>query len=184
MAALPVDKIDIEVPENAKQSAVVELLYPDASGEWHIIYIQRVSHKGDRHSGQIGFPGGKQEPEDGTLMDTAMRECHEEIGVTIQEKDIIGPMTPFYIPVSGFFVQPYLSIIDYTPRMTLQMSEVADVISHPVTHLIHPESAGTIDQQLTGGLTIKKVPYYDLNGRVLWGATAMFTSELVDLLRR
>ena len=184
MAALKRSMIDIPVPPSAKESAVMEIIFPDKENNWHIVFIQRVTHEKDRHSGQIGFPGGRKEISDADLLETAIRECQEEVGVDIPEQAIIGAMTPFYIPVSGYYVQPYLSVLDTAPSFILQESEVSRVLTIPLEHLMDQSIKGIINQKVSGGMNIIKVPYYDLYGDVLWGATAMFSSELIDLLQQ
>jgi len=166
-----------KVPKEHKLASVMALIYPEQDGADHILLIQRALNDNDRHGGQLGLPGGKYEPEDGTMLACALREVHEEIGIAPDLVTIVGPLSPLYVFASNFYVYPYVGLLDQKPRLTLQESEVQRVISLSVAALLDENTKGTTDIQLSG-TTIPEVPYYAVDGRVLWGATAMIMSEL------
>jgi 8-oxo-dGTP pyrophosphatase MutT (NUDIX family) len=172
-----------DVPETAVASAVMILLYP-VGNEPHIAFIQRTSRNpNDKHSGQISFPGGRfEEGVDTSLLDCAIRETVEEIGVQVSENQVIVEMTPLYIPVSNFMVTPYLAVLDALPELVLQTSEVADVLQYPLRHFHVNENIKTTILEFGNGNALNDVRYYDLDGKILWGATAMMTSELMAML--
>jgi 8-oxo-dGTP pyrophosphatase MutT (NUDIX family) len=119
-------------PTDARIASVLALFYPK-NDEWHLVFIERAaSHPGDRHAGQISFPGGKKEPQDQVLSDTALREAEEEIGVRASDIQLLGGLTDLYIPVSNFQVHPFVGWLDYTPEFSPQESEVAAVIEVPL----------------------------------------------------
>jgi 8-oxo-dGTP pyrophosphatase MutT (NUDIX family) len=172
-----------EIPETAVASAVMILLYPVGDVP-HVAFIQRTSwNPNDPHSGQISFPGGRFEHGvDASLLDCAIRETVEEIGVQVAVNQVVIQMTPLYIPVSNFMVTPFLAVLDALPELMLQASEVAAVLQYPLEHFRSHENIKTTTLDFGNGNTLDDVRYYDLDGKILWGATAMMTSELMALL--
>ena len=171
------------VPDNARRAGVLALLYPDAREEWNLALIQRVSNfPGDRHGGQIAFPGGGYEENDGTMMRTALRETQEEIGVDASQVHVLGPLTELYIPVSNYMVYPFVGILPFTPVFTPQRDEVDAIVEAPLASLIHPETRKKTDLLLAPNILLKDVPCFKLEERIIWGATAMMISELLALL--
>lgn len=171
-----------EAPEHHKTAAVMALLYPQ-NDEWHICYMLRTSHHPeDKHAGQISFPGGQQDADDISLESCALREVHEEIGLAASQIQVLGALTELYVFASNFLVFPFVGYCNKEPQFIPEPSEVAEIISFPIEQLISGELIYTKDLQVRN-MTLKDVPYYDLNGHVLWGATAMITAELISLLK-
>ena len=143
--------------------------------------IQRPVYNGV-HSGQISFPGGKNE-ENESLVETALREAHEEIGVPIAEVEIIGTLTELFIPASNFKVQPVVGIISTQFKFLPDKHEVVKILEADIIELIQdPRKTKTI-QLKRDNLNISiDAPYFDVKGNVVWGATAMMLSELLYLL--
>lgn len=169
------------VIKHAKQSAVLALLYPDKNKETHIALILRNTYKGV-HSAQIGFPGGKVEPQDNTLMDTALRETHEEVGIASEIIQVVKQLTQVYIPPSNFYVHPFLGLSRSTPNFIKQDDEVDDIIEVKLRDLFN--DTFIISKTVSTSYKINvEVPAFKLNGHVVWGATAMMLSEIKDLLK-
>jgi 8-oxo-dGTP pyrophosphatase MutT (NUDIX family) len=167
-------------PGEFKPSAVMVLLYKDALDELFFPLIQRVEYEGV-HSGQISLPGGKQEESDADLEQTAIRECYEEIGMD-GELQLLGKLSPLYIPVSGFLVQPYVSFLHTTsPGFKPQTSEVSAVYSIKLKDLLDDTklNRGSVKVKDYSVLT----PYFLLEDKQVWGATAMILSEMKALLK-
>lgn len=170
------------IPKDARIACVLGLLYPK-NEEWHIILIERQSsHPDDKHGGQISFPGGMQEPTDSSLEDTALRETFEEVGIPIEEIKILGPTTSLYIPVSNFQVFPFLAYLEKTPVFQPQPSEVKSILEVPLSHFAKPETLKTTDMKVSKNMALKNVPYYDVEGHILWGATAMMIREMLEVM--
>lgn len=171
-----------EIPKDAKPSAVLILMYP-IEGIWNILYIQRAKD-GNAHSGQISFPGGKQEPDDADLKATALREAHEEVGVMSEDVEIVGSLTSLYIPISNFNVYPFVAVAKNKPQYRLQKSEVATIFELPVSQLLNADLKDNIEVTSPIDKTfIRKVPAYQIaENAILWGATAMISSELEVIL--
>ncbi len=169
-------------PATAMQAGVMILLYPKDSGI-HLIYIKRKAIEGDVHKGQISFPGGKYEIDDFSLKHTAIRETYEEIGVSVPETNIIGALTSLYIPVSNFAVHPFVGFVDEVPDFRLEVAELDDILEVELDYIQDPAIIMTKDIPVHPDLVLRNVPYFDLEGHTLWGATAMMTAEFLDLLR-
>ena len=109
---------------DARQAGVVSLLCWH-EGQWQVLLMLRTRDN-TPHSGQLAFPGGAAEPSDGgDLTNTALRELEEEVGISLKEDQIVGRLSPIYIPPSDFFVQPVVACCDEVPTIHLQEEEVA-----------------------------------------------------------
>lgn len=168
--------------ESARIACVLLALYPKA-GDWHMVLIQRVSsNPNDRHGGQISFPGGGYEEQDANLEAGALREAHEEVGIIPQDVQVLGRLTELFIPVSNFMVHPFIGHLDYAPNFVPQISEVQKIIEVPLATLRNPTTRQITQIRISEKVTLKNVPYFDVQGHVVWGATAMMLNEFLDLL--
>lgn len=170
-----------ETPPEARAAGVLAALFPK-NEEWHVIFIERPKNDNDRHGGQISFPGGKVEPSDTSMLDTALRETEEEIGVPRSAVQVLGGLTSLYIPVSNFHVHPFVGYLEAPPNYILQEEEVGGVVEVPLSYFQNPGIRRATDMRVSPLLTLKNVPYFDVEGKVLWGATAMMMSELLEVL--
>lgn len=163
-----------------RQSGVLLLLYPKA-GEMHTVFIKRPSYEGV-HSAQISFPGGRHEPGDSDLKETALREAEEEVGVKRSDIKIIGQLSELYIPPSNFLVYPSVGMIEYEPRFVPEEREVDQIIESSLQTIISDE---TIEER---EIFIKNynrhivAPTFQIQGHTIWGATAMILAEFKDLI--
>lgn len=166
--------------QNYRPSAVLILLYPNEQNQISVLLIERMTYNG-HHSGQIAFPGGKAEPTDKDLEETALREFFEETGADTRPT-VIGKLTPIYIPVSKFMVQPFVSFVEQKPNFSASAYEVNELIEWEINHLLNPDIIKETIIEPTPGYKIK-TPYFDVQGKVLWGATAMMLNELKWVLK-
>ncbi len=172
---------DIE-KKNPKQAGVMALLYPYQGNETYLVLILRKTYKGV-HSNQVGFPGGKVEPEDAHLEATALRETEEEIGVNRNDIAVVKQMTNIYIPPSNFWVQSFIGYTQHHPQFEPQPSEVEAIIEVPLQEFLSDSSH--IETTLsTSYATNIRVPAFDLQGHIVWGATAMMLSEMKQLFKK
>jgi len=166
----------------ARKAGVMALFYPGEAQETYLILILRKTYKGV-HSAQVGFPGGKREPEDEDIQATALRETEEEVGVLPETVSVLKKLTEIYIPPSNFFVQPFIGITATTPKFVPQEDEVEALIEVPL-RLFMDDRIRITKKITTSYATDIDVPAYLLNDHVVWGATAMMLSEVRQLLKQ
>lgn len=164
----------------AKKAAVMMLFYPKER-ETHLVLIKRNSYPGV-HSSQIAFPGGKVDPEDVDYRQTALRETFEEIGISEDKISVVKDFTPLYIPPSDFLVYPFMGVCSTEIEFVLQQEEVAGIIEVPLKTLLDESiiSNKILDTSYAKSL---EVPVFEIEGHIVWGATAMMLSELKDVLK-
>lgn len=161
-----------------RKSAVMVLLCAD-EGKLFIPLTQRFAYEG-LHSGQVSFPGGKFEQHDESLVHTALRECEEEIGIS--DVEVLGLLTPLYIPVSNFLVQPVVGFYGRPVVMAPHEREVQRIVKLYIDDLLNEAIVKEGDVDIAKGLK-RKAPYFEIEGLKVWGATAMILSELKVLLK-
>ena len=174
-----------EIPENARPSAVLFLLFGDEHSP-RLLLIQR-SADGRAHSGQISAPGGRWEPADADLRTTALRETEEEVGIAPKEVDVLGELTPLYIPISNFLVHPFVGYARALPPLSLSVLEVDRTLEVPLGALFSPSAKiQTEVRPVSAPGMVLQVPAYKLDGdeSIIWGATAMMLSELEAVFER
>ncbi|MBP7528309.1 MAG: CoA pyrophosphatase [Syntrophorhabdaceae bacterium] len=160
--------------------AVLVLLYPGNEQRDLFLPLTVRTENVKVHKGQISFPGGGSEPEDASLVHTALREACEELGVCSEDVRIMGALTPIYIEPSNFHVHPFVAYLPYRPSFVLQIVEVMEVLEVPVSHFFDQKNAG-VEDWLIGGV-MRRIPYFDVRGYKVWGATAIILSEFVAIL--
>jgi 8-oxo-dGTP pyrophosphatase MutT (NUDIX family) len=171
-----------EKPINPKLSAVAIHLF-NKNKEWYFIVIERSEYDG-HHSKQIAFPGGKMDPSDSTLEETARRESIEEINIKMDHAKIVGKITPVYIPISNFEVHPYIFAHSDEPILKASIDEVNEIVFIKCSDLLDDKNLKYTDIEITKGSTMKKVPCFTLENKIIWGATALILSEIKELLKR
>lgn len=166
----------VEIPDDARVAGVMILLF-EIDKKWNTILIRRAED-GQTHSGQISFPGGKNEKFDADIIATACRECEEEIGVKRNDIEVLGTLTPIYVPPSNFVVTATVGFIANAQNLKADEKEVQEIIQVPLEFLFHPKMKK--EQEVKPNLMS---PTYHLDETIIvWGATAMLISELEHLL--
>ena len=165
-----------------RESAVLAMIYP-RKNELHTLLMLRPIYEGV-HSGQISFPGGKKEAYDPSLEHTALREFTEETGSTTKEILILGALSPIYIPPSRVIVTPFIGYTESLGECDPDPNEVAALIEAPLSLLLAGEILKKRQQYMEMLGVEMEVPYYDVHGHVVWGATAMMIAELRELFLR
>lgn len=166
--------------QDSRKAAVMMLFYPK-NNEAHLILIVRNSYPGV-HSSQIAFPGGIQEEFDANFEETALRETHEEIGISPDKIKVIKSFSEIYIPPSNFLVHPFLGISEIELEFKIQEEEVASIIELPLTTLLDDNIIVNQLMDTSYGKNIE-VPAFKIEEHYIWGATAMMLSELKDVLK-
>jgi 8-oxo-dGTP pyrophosphatase MutT (NUDIX family) len=162
------------------ESSVLILLFR-RNHKFYFPLIQRPEYAGV-HGGQIGLPGGKQEPEDLNRIATALRETEEEIGVDLKDMRLLGSLSELYVRASNYNVLPVIGFIPDIPEYIPDPMEVSDVIECEIDQLLKDETVR--EKEITGrnGLQIS-APYFAIDHHVVWGATAMILSEFKFILK-
>lgn len=166
-------------PDTAKKSAVlIPLLYDERQA---LNVLLTVRSEGLRnHRGQISFPGGRSEEGEDAIT-TALREAHEEIGLTSERARILGQLTPLYIPPSHSAVTPIVAVISPPQQWMMSTDEVSEIIIQPISTLLEPASLRYRNDIMVGRSV--DVPYWDVHPTTpLWGATAMMLHELITVI--
>lgn len=165
---------------DAKKSAVMILLFHE-EGDLKVIVIRRSFYVGI-HAGQIAFPGGRYEEEDGNVENTAIREIEEEIGISSDKIQVLGRLTDIYVPPSNFLISIFVGYLDQRPIYKIDEREVAEVIEIDFNdfykeNIIHEKEFLVPSMQSS-----TKALYYQVGNIELWGASAMVMTELLDVL--
>ena len=146
---------------------------PDDAKLLFTVRTQTVEH----HKGQISFPGGKFENTDQSLLHTALRETHEEIGIEPSHVKIIQELENVPIQRSGFVVSPFVGIIHEPIQLKLSVAEIDSILEVPIQHFLDPKHSAleTIEHQ---GFNYTIKAYY-FNENRIWGATAVIVDQLL-----
>lgn len=164
----------------SRDSGVLVLIYPKNNIS-HIVFIKRTS-SGGPHSGQISFPGGKIEPDDKSLTETALREAEEEVGIRKNDVTVLGSLTNLFIPVSNLVVKPVIGFIDYRPDFKKQPEEVEQIIEVPLQDF--SDGKNKKDNILKFHDIEIVAPSYMVEEHMIWGATAMMMGEFLEVTKQ
>lgn len=175
----PGDRPDLPNP-CPREGAVLLLLYR-RKGRLVMPFTLRTDNV-ETHRGQISFPGGAREPHDPSFAHTALRETSEELGIPETAIEILGPLTPLYIPPSRFCVYPHVGYMRRCLRIRPDTTEVAQVIEAPLECLLDP-AIRRVETHFREGQEYQ-VPMYLLGEHRVWGATAMILAEFLAMLHQ
>ncbi|MAL64812.1 MAG: hypothetical protein CMF94_01780 [Candidatus Marinimicrobia bacterium] len=159
-------------------AAVLVLLYP-VKENWYF-YLTKRTKTVAHHKGQISLPGGMLD-EGESSQNAAIRETYEELGIKPKDINIIGPLTPLYIPISSFKIFPFVGWITKKTKLNIQSKEVSKVFSPSISSLINPQNKKIKISTMFGQKV--KIPFFDLNNEIVWGATSMILSEFKSILK-
>lgn len=175
----------IRMPENGHwqydekpiESAVCILLFPSENK----IFFPLIKRAGGIHShgGQISFPGGKYEEEDINLVNTAIRETFEEVGINVPKINILGRLSLLYVPVSNYMISPYVAYVDEALAYDISEYEVQFVMNADLFFFFKDSNKSTMI--INRGEIEVLAPYYSIDDEKVWGATAMILSEFEAL---
>lgn len=163
-----------EVGHGLRDAAVVApLLWRE--GVLCLVYTLRRADL-EHHAGEVSFPGGRREADEGPVA-CALREFEEEVGVAREAIEICGALTP-RTSIARYRVQPFVGLLEDAPAFVPQEAEVAEILEVPIAQLADPGLWEQRDVMRDGGKRYS-VPFFDFEGRMLWGLTARFTLDLI-----
>lgn len=172
-----VPKFNHAVPPRA--GSVLLLLCPD-SGIIRFPLIKRPEYQG-LHSGQISLPGGKAEPGESSI-ETALREAREEIGVDPVKVKVLGTLSQFYVIPSNFMVTPVVALAEAQPDYQPDAQEVVRILQGNLHELLADDAVRIKEIEVSGRYRML-APHFEIEGEIVWGATAMMLNEFRIMLR-
>lgn len=159
-------------------AAVFIPFYSGAGGRPRLVLIERTRH--GRHGGQIALPGGRHEPTDSTMRDTAVRETCEELGVSPDVLEVLGELPPMCTRSTGFKVWPFVGRLRELPtRWQPQQREVAQVLDLAVADLAAPSALGEQEMDFSTWGSRERVPVRRIDGHLIWGLTLRILEPLL-----
>jgi 8-oxo-dGTP pyrophosphatase MutT (NUDIX family) len=164
-------------PDGGRPAAALLLIYP-VDAIIHVLLTVR-SRDLPNHRGQISLPGGLVEEEE-SLRSAALREAREEVGLVPELVHVLGSLSAVFIPVSGFILHPFVGTVRERPKLRPSPHEVERLLEVPLAELLDPARLHVESRVLLG--RDARVPYFDLEGEKLWGATAMVLAEFLWIL--
>ncbi|MGH9443189.1 MAG: NUDIX hydrolase [Thermoanaerobaculia bacterium] len=165
----------VEGPDGVRRAGVIAPLFVKEKELW-VLFTKR-SENLVTHRGQVSFPGGAEENGDASLMETALRETEEEIGLPREKIVVLGRLTPI-VTVTDFFVEPYVAAIPYPVELKPSPEEVEALWEIPVAALMAPTA---VEEREFPGRE-EPVLFYHYGPKTVWGATARILSELLQAL--
>ena len=162
------------------QSAVLLPMYYK-EGQYYLLFIKRTE-KVSEHKGQVSFPGGAYEAEDKTLLETALRESAEEIGLSPGDVQILGALDDTVTITSSYIISPFVGLIPWPYRFEADGEEVDEIFEVPIPALLD-EDFMCQETEVVDGEAITAYTYH-YQGRVIWGATARILNQFLDIFRR
>jgi 8-oxo-dGTP pyrophosphatase MutT (NUDIX family) len=168
-----------ELPEGFGRPAGV--LVPLIAGPEPLSLVFTERHADlSRHAGEISFPGGMPDPDDDDLRHTALREANEEIGLDPGDVEVLGVLPPLPTFVTEILIVPYVGLLHGRPEFVPSPSEIESIIEAPLAHLDRVEAE--VEYDFEGRIWIGNT--YDVDGKVIWGATGKILKGFLDLLRK
>jgi 8-oxo-dGTP pyrophosphatase MutT (NUDIX family) len=165
----------------ASPAAALVLLFPDETGEAHLVLTERPA--GDlRHAGQISLPGGAADAGDEFPVGTALREAEEEVGLDAGAVDVLGALEVVDVRVSGFLLTPVVAVTPVAPALVPHPREVASIVLAPLRSFLPDAPIETVEAERDG----YRLRYggYRIGGHHVWGATARVLGQLGAVLAR
>lgn len=144
------------------------------------ILFTRRSWNMRSHPGQISFPGGRKDPEDATLLATALRETEEEVGIDRSLVTHVGELNRLTTVSSPAYIAPYVGVLPPQPELTISEAEVDGVLHIPLAELLDPS---IYRQEIWRfGDTSASITFFEFEGDTLWGATARMVRNLLEVI--
>ena len=167
----------VATPEGLRSAGVLVPLR--ARGDEVTVVLARRTEQVPHHKGQICFPGGSRDPGDADLLETALREAEEELGIRRDDAEILGTMDPV-VTVTGFCIQPFVANVSAVTGFSLDEFEVAEVFEAPLPIFAEFDRYRYAEAMFRGERN--RVYFFDYGPHTIWGATARMLKQLTDLI--
>ena len=161
-------------------AAVLIPIYRTIDGQLHIVMILR--NPGGVHGGQVAFPGGKRDQGDDTMLDTALREVREELGLAIDRNDVLAELPITQTRTTGYRVFPYLARISLPERWQLAEREVAEIIDVKLSDLVQPHAHDKMIDRFPTWQKAEQVSFYRVGSHRLYGLSYRILHPLIPRL--
>ena len=152
----------------------------DDHGVCHVLFTRRTDTV-EHHKGQISFPGGKVDEEDGSVKETALRETFEEIGVVREQIEILGRIDDTLTVVSNFLIHPFVGLVPYPDNLNICSAEVDSIIKVPLSRFFPENVQERMHLVEYDGMTINSLGF-EYRGDVIWGATARMMDNFIHII--
>ena len=149
--------------------------------QYYILFTKRTETVKE-HKAQISFPGGAYHEGDGTLVNTALRECAEEIGLMADQVEVLGELDDIVTETSSYIVSPFVGVIPWPYQFKVCGVEVEEIIEVPISALAD-KSCLSLETKVIDGEAVTSY-FYHYQGRVIWGATAKILHQFLDIFAR
>ena len=169
------------IVDSSRISSAVLLPIYLKDGEYYILFTQRTERVRD-HKGQISFPGGVYEEPDGTLLNTALRESSEEIGLMPEAVELLGELDDIATLGTNYIISPFVAAIPWPYSLKLYPTEVKEIIEVPISALLDKDCLGKTNKIING--QVVTTDSYNYQGKVIWGATARILKQFLDIIRQ
>ncbi len=163
-----------------RESAVLVPVFRDAAGELQVVMVRRGNF--GVHGGQLAFPGGKRDPDDATLLATALRETHEEVGLDSAAIEVLAELPPISTRTTGFHIAPFLARVSPSPTWQFAQPEIAEVLEISLCHLADPTTTGQEEWHFPGGAEPELISFWRVGPHYLWGASYRILHPLLPRL--
>jgi len=170
----------MENNSSIREAAVLIPVYRDVTGELRLVLVRR----GDQgvHGGELAFPGGKQDPGDASLLETALRETEEEIGLSRQDVEVLATLPRLTTRVSNYRIAPFLGRIRPSGTWRPAAGEIAEVLEVSVRMLADPDAVVVEEEQQPGWPRAERIAFIQIGAYRLWGATLHILRPLLPRL--
>ncbi|TXD44265.1 CoA pyrophosphatase [Lujinxingia vulgaris] len=160
-----------------RQAAVLAPLC-QVGQELHVVFTERPASM-RQHSGEVSFPGGRRDPEDARLRDTALREAYEEIGLLPDDVQLYGSLVRMPT-ISGYEVTTFVGEFAHPYELVTNPAEIEEMFMVPLEHLADP-AFQRVEKRSWDGVSYD-LHFYEFEGHTIWGATGYMVSVLLDFL--
>jgi 8-oxo-dGTP pyrophosphatase MutT (NUDIX family) len=161
-------------------AAILIPVYRAKSGELHIVMVLR--NAGGVHGGQVAFPGGKHDPEDETMLDTALREAREELGLIVGPGDVLAELPMTQTRTTGYRVFPYLARIAVPESWRIAEREIAEIIDVGLNDLTRPGAHDRMIERFPTWRKAERVSFYRVGSHRLWGLSYRILHPIIPRL--